>query len=292
MEKQMKNLDYYDEPILPQASDQSTYVSLTDVSDGRITKDEIDAIQKFPNATEIALYGLTQDTFEYFVENYGQQFKAIIFWKCPLVGSLKAMESLDQVEYIVYFWNQRAEHLWDFSKTKALKGFCYDDFTRMHDISEVADAPALEDLRFGNRVEPKYILNTLGPIKECMTLKSLSFSAKKLLDGKIEPLAHLKQLEHLWFPSNLFSTEQVAWLKAHLPDTVVSKVLNPYWSIEKPLNFSGKDKDTFIVGKRKPLLSSVEDKARISKYVAQFNEMHQWYLKNPEALPDDYWKAA
>jgi len=292
MVKQMKNLDYYDEPIISQASDQSTYVSLTDVSDGRITKDEIDAIQKFPNATEIALYGLTQDTFEYFVENYGQQFKAIIFWKCPLVGSLKAMEYLDQVEYIVYFWNQRAEHLWDFSKTKALKGFCYDDFTRMHDISEVADAPALEDLRFGNRVEPKYILNTLSPIKECATLKNLTFSAKKLLDGKIEPLAHLKQLERLWFPSNLFSTGQVAWLKAHLPDTVVSKVLNPYRTIDKPLNFSGKDKDTFIVGKGKPFLSSVEDKVRISKYVEQFNEMHQWYLKNPEALPEDYRKAA
>ena len=288
----MKNLDYYDEPILSPASAPGTYVSLTDVSGGRITKEEIDVIKEFPTANEIAISGLTQDTFEYFVENYGHQFKAINFWKCPLVGSLKAMEYLDQVEYIVYFWNQRAEHLWDFSKTKVLMGFCYDDFTRLHDISEVAGAPALEDLRFGNRVEPKYILNTLGPIKECTTLKSLSFSAKKLLDRKIEPLAHLKQSEHLWFPSNLFSTEQVAWLKAHLPDTVVSKVLNPYWTIDKPLNFSGKDKDTFIVGKRKPFLSSVEEKARISRYVEQFNEMHQWYLYHPKASPEDYRNAA
>ena len=292
MVKQMKNLDFYDEPILSKTSDQSTYVSLTDVSAGRIAKDEIDVIRQFPSATEIAISGLTQDTFEYFVENYGQQFKAIIFWKCPLVGSLKAMEYLDQVEYIVYFWNQRAEHLWDFTKTTALKGFCYDDFTRMHDISEIADAPALEDLRFGDRVWTKYVLNTLGPIKECTTLKSLSFSAKKILDEKIEPLAHLKQLERLWFPSNLFLTEQVAWLKAHLPDTVVSTVLNAYRTIEKPLKISGKDKDTFIVGKRKPFLSSIDDKARISKYVAQFSEMHQWFLENPMALPDDYRKAA
>jgi len=286
----MKNLDYYLERILSKSPGRGTYLPLIQVgvSGGRITKDEIDLIKEFPNATEIAISGLTQDTFEYFVENYGQQFKAIIFWKCPLVGSLKAMESLDQVEYIVYFWNQRAEHLWDFSKTKALKGFCYDDFTRMHDISEIAAAPALEDLRFGDRVWTKYILNTLGPINECTTLKSLRFSAKKVVDGKIEPLAHLKQLEHLWFPSNLFSTEQVAWLKAHLPDTVVSTVLNAYRSIEKPLRISGKDKDTFIVGKGKPFLSSVEDKARISKYVAQFNEMHQWFLEHPKALPDDY----
>ena len=286
----MKNLNYYTTHVHFESPDPSTYVSL--IHSRRIAKAEIDVIQEFPHATEVAIAGLAQDTFEYFVENYGQQFKVIIFWKCPLVGSLKAIESLDQVEYIVYFWNQRAEHLWDFSKTKALKGFCYDDFACMHDISEIAGAPALEELQFGDRVWTKYVLNTLGPLKECTTLKRLSFSAKKLLDGKIEPLAHLKQLEQLSFSSNLFSTEQVAWLKAHLPDTVVSKVLNAYRTIEKPLKISGKDKDTFIVGKGKPFLSSVEDKARISKYVAQFNKMHQWFLENPKAWPDDYRKAA
>src|SRR5512134_2398812 len=239
MVRPMKNLNYYTTYVHFESPDPSSYVSL--VNSRRIAKAEIDVIREFPNATEVAIAGLTQDTFEYFVRNYGQQFKVIIFWKCPLVGSLKAIESLDQVEYIVYFWNQRAEHLWDFSKTKALKGFCFDDFRRMHDISEVADTPALEDLRFGNRVEPKYILNTLNPIKECATLKNLTFSAKKLLDGKIEPLVQLKQLERLWFPSNLFSTEQVAWLKAHLPDTVVSKALNAYWTLDKPLTTSGKD---------------------------------------------------
>ena len=286
----MKNLNYYTTHVHFESPDPSTYVSL--IHSRRIAKAEIDVIQKFPNATEIAIAGLAQDTFEYFVENYGQQFKVIIFWKCPLVGSLKAMEYLDQVEYVVYFWNQSAEHLWNFSKIKALKGLCYDDFRRIHDISEIVGAPALEELQFGDKVWAKYILNTLGPLQECPALKKLAFSAKKIVDGNIGPLAHLKQLEQLSFSSNLFSTEQVAWLKAHLPNTVVSKVLNAYWTIDKPLTISGKDKDTIIVGKRKPLLSSVADKARISEYVEGFNEMHKWYLENPKMMPDDYRKAA
>ena len=62
--------------------------------------------------------------------------------------------------------------------------------------------------------------------------------------------------------------------------------------MDKPLTISGKEKDTVIVGKRKPLLSSVADKSRISRYVEGFNEMHQWFLENPKALPDDYRKAA
>jgi hypothetical protein len=294
MVQPVKNLDYYLERILATTPGRGTYLSfaLRDFPGGRIARDDIDLIKEFPDATEIAISALTQDTFDYFIEHYGQQFKAIIFWKCPLIGNLKAIESLHQVEYIVFYWNQRAEHLWDFSKTKALKGFCYDDFTRMHDISEIAAAPALEELQFGNRVWAKYILNTLAPIKDCTALRNLKFSAKKIIDDKIEPLAHLRQLEDLWFPSKLFSTEQVAWLNAHLPDTVVSKVLHAYWTIDKPLRINGKDKDTFIVGKGKPFLSSVDDKARMARYVDQFNEMHQWYLEHPEASPEDYRKAA
>src|SRR5574339_36997 len=229
----MRNLEYYLR-LNPQSADKSTYLSLIqrNISGGRIKKQDIDTIREFPNATEIAISGLTQDTFDYFVENYGHQFKAIIFWKCPLVGDLKLLELLDQVEYIVYYWNQRAESLWDFSKTKALKGFSYDDFTRMHDISQLPGSPSLEELQFGDMIWTTYILNTLYPLRECTSLKRLSFSARKIMDERIEPIAHLHQLEQLSFPTRLFTTGQVAWLKAHLPDTVSSKELHACWSIE------------------------------------------------------------
>ncbi len=205
-----------------------------------------------------------------------------------MVGNFSKVGLLEKVEYLVYYWNQRAETLWDFSKTKSLKGFSYDDFTRMHDISEITNSTSLEELHFGDRVWDKYILNTLYPIKELTSLKSLSFSAKKILDEKIESIAYLKNLERLSFPARLFSTEQVAWLKAHLPNTITSKELNAYWTIKKPLLINGKNKDIFVVGKRKPFLDSVQDKVKIMKYVNQFNHMYQWYLENPKALPDDY----
>jgi hypothetical protein len=286
----MKTLDYYVKTMDRNAPGNGSYLSLIqqNISGGRITKQQIDTIRQFPDATEIAISGLTQSTFEYFIKNHGSQFKAIIFWKCPLVEDLKAMELLDQVEYIVYFWNQRAENLWDFSKTKSLKGFCYDDFTRMHDLSETANSPALEELSFGNRVWTKYILNTLNPIREIKSLKNLSFSAKRILDTKIEPIADLKKLEQLSFPSNQFTTGQIAWLKAHLPDRVASKILQACWTIEKPINMNGKNKDTFIVGKGKPFLDSTLEKEKIKKYTRKFNETYQWYLENPDASYNDY----
>src|SRR5436190_24207199 len=173
----MRNLDYYLR-LDSKSADKNTYMSLIqrDISGGRIKRQDIDIIQEFPKITEISISGLTQDTFDYFIENYGYQFKAILFWKCPLVGNLKLLASLDHVEYIVYFWNQRAEELWDFSKTKALKGFSFDDFTRMHDISQLSKSASLEELHFGDKIWTTYVLNTLYPIQECASLKRLSFS--------------------------------------------------------------------------------------------------------------------
>jgi hypothetical protein len=290
----MKNLDYYVQIVHSRASDNDNYLSFIqrDISGGRISKQEIDSIEQYPNANEIAISGLTQDTFEYFVENFGRQFRAIIFWKCPLVQDLEAMAFLDEVEYIVYYWNQRVEKLWDFSKTKSLKGFSFKDFRKIHDISAISESPLLEELHFGDAVWSKCILNTLQPLRECVSLKNLSFSAKKILDGKIEPLANLTNLDQLFFPANQFSTEQVAWLKAHLPHSITSISLQAFWTIENPINMNGKNKDTLIVGKRKLLLDSIQEKDRLGKYVSQFNDMYHWYLENPTASPNDYQRVS
>jgi hypothetical protein len=158
----------------------------------------------------------------------------------------------------------------------------------MHDISQISYSPSLEELYFGDRVWTKYILNTLDPLIKCNSLKNLSFSAKKIIDRKIEPIAYLDKLEELTFPTNLFTTEQVAWLKAHLPTKINSKILMAYRTIDKPIQINGKNKDTFIVGKRKPFLDSIQDKNKVEMYVGQFNEMHKWFLDNLEASPEDY----
>lgn len=288
----MKDLDYFLRVAFTKA-DKTTHLSLVEREhpEARITRRELDSIAFFPTATEISVSGLAQDTFEYFIARYGGQFKAINFWKCPLVHDLAALESLPGIEYITYFWNQRTERLWDFSGNTALKGFGFDDFTRMHDLSQLASAPVLQELHFGNKVWTKYVMNTLEPLSQCSRLKSLVFSAKKIVDGRVEPLASLTNLERLEFPANQFTSRQVAWLKARLPETVRSKVLGGYWTIDQPIHHNGKDKDTVIVGKGKVLLvDSNADRPLLDRYVNEFHAMHQWFRQHPGASPEDYGK--
>jgi hypothetical protein len=286
----MKNLEYYLYMPFPKVVHKDGYLSLVQyhVSGGLISREDIDSIRQYPDVTEVAISGLTQDTFDYFVEHYGKQLKAISFWKCPRVPDLRKLEWLDQLEYVVFFWNQRTEALWDLSKNRSLKGLSFDDFTRMHDISQIALSPCLEELQFGDVIWSKYILNTLEPLEACQSLKNLAFSAKKILDNRIEPLAALKGLGRLRFPANQFSTEQVAWLKAHLPSTVESEQLQPYVKYDHPIPMGGKNKDILIVGKGKPWLDPVQDRKRMERYVEQFNSMYRWFLENPSAAPDDY----
>jgi hypothetical protein len=95
-------------------------------------------------------------------------------------------------------------------------------------------------------------------------------------------------LEKLSFPSGLFTTEQVAWLKAKLPESTESQILAPYWTIEKPISMSGKNKNVFVVGKRKPFLDSKIDRKRIEKYALEFQKRVEWFRVNPLAAPEDY----
>jgi hypothetical protein len=288
----VKDLDYFLRVNFVQA-DAAIHLSLVqrDVPGSKITRRELDTIKAFPTTTEISVSGLTQDTFEYFVANYGSQFKAINFWKCPLVQDLTPLESLAEVEYIVYFWNQRADHLWHLSRNRTLKGFGFDDFTRLHDLSQVTSAPALQELHFGDKVWTKYVVNTLQPLSECSRLKVLTFSAKKIMDGRVEPLARLTNLERLEFPANQFTSRQVAWLKARLPQTIESMALGGYWTIANPIHHNGKNKDTVLVGKGKVLLiDSNADRPLLDRHIKEFNAMYYWFLRHPDALPEDYTK--
>jgi hypothetical protein len=50
---------------------------------------------------------------------------------------------------------------------------------------------------------------------------------KRIDDDRVQPLGALKNIEKLSIPTNLFTIEQIAWLRARLPETVESNALNP-----------------------------------------------------------------
>lgn len=83
----------------------------------------------------------------------------------------------------------------------------------------------------------------------------------------------------------MFTTRQVAWLRAKLPASVKSDSLAPVLSVQ----LSPDDEDTrdvLLTGKRKPFLNSVTEAARIKRHTDGFWQMVDQFRCDPALKPD------
>jgi hypothetical protein len=249
-----------------------------EIGGGKISKKQIDDSNL--SKGKVIISGLNQDTFEYLIQHYGNNLIELELFKCPRIEDYTPLEACPNIETITIFWNQKAKNFWNCEPNKRLKSLIINDCIHIHTLDLIAKSKSLINLSFGNTVWPKTKLNTLSPLKNMKSLESLTLTLNKIVDRSIEPISKIVNLKKLNFPSNLFSTEQVAWLKAHLKTNIESKVL----SFGFPFQYSINDKiytKFRIVGKRKPVLDNTEIN-HIKQYEDDFNEYFIKYKNNPK----------
>jgi len=246
--------------------------SKKDIGGGIITFEEIDKINEFEKTEKIMVSGLRQDTFEYFIRTQAHKFKAIMFWKNKLVNDWSLLSTLKDIVFIGYFHNQRINELWDMSENIALEGLYICDFTRLHSLKGIEKAPKLERLSFGDAVWNTSVLEDIKPLENSV-IKEFHFGGKKIENEDISIYTKMPKLEILDFRSNLYTTEQIAWLVAKLPN-VQGYSLKPYIKFDREVFDM---QDVLICGKRKPFLSSIQDSEKIEKYVSKFEKLVTQY---------------
>ncbi len=254
-----------------------------DIGGGKISIPEIDVLAEHPEAEAVRISGLRQDTFEYFIQTYGQRLRAIHFFKNKLVEDWSLLGTLPELEYVYWFANQRIDRLWDMTGNTSLKGLCVSDFTRLHSIEGILTAPGLRYFCFKDAVWDTSEVESFSPLAHT-GVTHLMFGAKRITDGSLEFLEKMPSLELFDFPLNQFTTEQAAWAVANFPklqgfglcakrdDTVYKSGPNG-----EHLELPG----AYIVGKRKPALSYEKDAARIQRYVDQFEALKEKYRGVP-----------
>ncbi len=245
-----------------------------DITGGTITYEEIDKISEYQDTNKLMISGLKQDAFEYFIRTQGHKFKKIMFWKNKLVEDWSILSTLREVKFIGFFHNQRITRLWDMSENNSLEGLYISDFTRLKTLDGIQRAPRLERLYFGDAVWSTSVLNDLKAL-ENSKLKEFHFDGKHIKEEDITIYTKMLNLEILNFPSNLYNTEQLAWLVAKMPE-VEGVSLKPYIKFDR----SNSDNDILICGKRKPFLSSEKDKDKIEKYVNKFEQLVRDYIND------------
>ena len=256
-----------------------------EIGGGKLDPSQFSALDENPRATALRVSGLDQSTFEHLVSDHGTQFQAIEFWKCPRLEDLTPLENLSALRMVSFYWTQRSPRLWNLARTPDLTALRFEDFTRLHQLDDLRAGASLEEVVFGDAVWAKSTFETLEPLSMLTGLRSLSLHPKRIDDGRVQPLGALTNLEKLSIPTNLFTTEQIAWLRARLPETVESRALAALLRLEKPLELDGKARDILLIGKRKPFLNSKLDADRISKHVRSFEKMVNSFRDDPTREP-------
>jgi hypothetical protein len=256
-----------------------------EVGGGKLTASQFSAIDENPRATALRVSGLDQPTFERLISDHGTRFQAIEFWKCPRLEDLTPLEDLPALRIVSFYWNQRSPRLWNLARTPNLTALSFQDFTRLHQLDELRAGESLEEVAFGDAVWAKSTFETLEPLSSLTGLRSLSIHPRRIDDGRVQPLGALTDLEKLSIPFNLFTTEQIAWLRARLPKTVESTTLAAVLQLKKPLPLDDKSRDVLLIGKRKPFLNSKLDADRISRHVRSFEDMVNRFRDDPSREP-------
>lgn len=232
-----------------------------DVGGGVISIADIDRIRDFPNAKNVAISGLHQDTFEYFIKTYGNRFKSIFFFKNKLVSDWSLLGTLPDLEFVYWFFNQRIEKFWDMSRNTALQGICIEDFSRLKDISGIEKAPNLRYFEIGDAVWATSEIESLAPLKET-AVEHLIFAGKTVTDKDLSFIKDMTSLRNLDLNINLLTVEQFAWLEANCPalkEGAVGPVLIRKYDSETMVYPYGRGKRRFALEGNEKRLKKVED---------------------------------
>jgi hypothetical protein len=263
------------------------YVDLVrpEIGGGRFGVADVQRIRAMPDAATLRVSGLDQPAFEALVTRFGSQFAGLDLWKCPRISDLRPIERCPNVTHLAIYWNQRVTRLWDFKKTPRLRGLRFLDFTRLRSLEDLGNAASLEELEFGDAIWNKNVVASLAPLEPLRGLRRLAIGVKGIEDNRVQPLASLQRLEVFECSARLFTTEQCAWLRAHLPQSTKGMALEPIMRFDA-LTGKGWDKDVLVIGKRKPFLSSRKDAAKIQRYVDAYWALVEKYRTVPGADPD------
>lgn len=248
-----------------------------DIGGGRISNADIDKLKDHSDIDTVTISGLRQDTFEYFIKTYGKQFKAIRFFKNKFIEDLSPLGTLPQLEYIYFFANQRITSLWDMSRNVSLAGLCIEDFSRLSSVRGIECAPALKDFRIGNAIWSRMVVDSLMPLSD-MKIERLTFSGRAIADNDLSFVERLPHLRVFDFATNLFTTEQVAWIAANFPQ-LEGYALKPacdcmvFESNENLVDIPA----VMIVGKKKPILKIKENETKIEQYIQMFEALKRKY---------------
>lgn len=243
-----------------------------------IMERDIDVLRKYPYLKTVTVTGLYQDTFEYFIRKFGAQFHAIRFEENPMVEDWTLLGRLPQLSFLSIRGNRHLTSLWDMTYHHALQGLALVGVPCLHDLRGIELAASLKHLHVGDALSLEASLSSLSPLAHT-GIHHLTYMGKLTEDSRLSFVSAMPRLEEFHFPTNLFTTQQVAWMVANYPD-VGGLSLTAMLETSKCI-YGTNTPAVQIVGRKKPLLIRAGNEAKIEAYQKQFDSLVEAYRGAP-----------
>ena len=237
-----------------------------------MTPDDVDYEMSFPKDKRILqICGMNQESFEYFVEKYGESYEALYFFKCQLISDFSPLAKLKNLKAVIIWWNIRSGRLWDMSQNSSLKQISINDCKKITgNLGDLATSKTLEDVSVYGSIFNNFVIESLDPFKNIASLKELTLRNITLKNRSIDFLKDTPNLTEFNFDSGMLTTEQIAYICARYPH-IKGTALCAYNKLDAILS------DVRICGYRKPGLNLPEGQKRLEKYIREFDALVEKY---------------
>jgi hypothetical protein len=237
-----------------------------------MTPDDVDYEMSFPKDKRILeICGMNQESFEYFVEKYGESYEALYFFKCQLISDFSPLSKLKNLKAVIIWWNIRSMRLWDMSENSSLKQISINDCKKITgNLGDLATSKTLEDVSVYGSIFNNFVIESLDPFKNIPSLRELTLRNIALKNRSIDFLKDTPNLTEFNFDSGMLTTEQIAYICARYPH-IKGTALCAYNKKDAILS------DVRICGYRKPGLNLPEGQKRLEKYIREFDALVEKY---------------
>ena len=93
-----------------------------------MTPDDVDyEMSKGKDKHILQIIGMNQKSFEYFVQNYGETYEELYFFKSQLISDFSPLAKLKRLKGVYVYWNTGADSLWNMSENTSLTHLVFSD---------------------------------------------------------------------------------------------------------------------------------------------------------------------
>lgn len=187
--------------------------------------------------------------------------------------TLEPLRRCTHLRALAVHWAPKTTDLAPLGALSALETLMLVHTPKANDLAPLSALESLRGLEFSGGIWSKNRAASLEPLGALRNLREIRLLNLKVDAGGLRPLAACPRLEDLVL-SNQFETADYAFLAVRLPRARCAKFA-PWVRLEPAIG----GKDTLVVGRRKPLLDSRADGARLRAYEAAFEDLRAGFSR-------------